>query len=225
MQRIDTSTKFTDLFGTGKHGFRDGNKVSGISATAFDAAWCNAVQEEISNVVEASGASLNPAAYNQLLTAINSLISSYSMPLMLVADEKASGVDAAASVAGVQTRVLNTVRHNSIPSASLASNQITLPAGSYLVEGEAPAINVTTHHAYIYNVTVGAIALHGSNADNSNPSSPDSCKSTSTFFGKIVLAATTVLELRHWTQSVGILGWANNQGLEVYSQLKITRIG
>lgn len=70
MQRIDTTTKFTDLFGVGKHGFRDGNKASGIAATAFDAAWCNAVQEEIANFIEMAGGTLDPLNLHQMYDAL-----------------------------------------------------------------------------------------------------------------------------------------------------------
>jgi len=72
MQRIDTSTKFADLFGTGKHGFRDGNKGIGQAATAFNAAWFNSVQEELAGVIEGAGTALVPGTNTQLVTAIQS---------------------------------------------------------------------------------------------------------------------------------------------------------
>ncbi|WP_031438165.1 glycine-rich domain-containing protein [Methylobacter tundripaludum] len=61
MHRIDTTTKFTDLFGAGKHGFRDGNKALVIAATAFNAAWANSVQEELANTIEGYGGVLDAA--------------------------------------------------------------------------------------------------------------------------------------------------------------------
>lgn len=72
MQRIDTATKFANLFGAGKHGFRDGNKAAGIAPTAFNAAWVNSVQEEIAAVVEAAGSGLDAANNGQLLAALKS---------------------------------------------------------------------------------------------------------------------------------------------------------
>lgn len=69
MNRIDTATKAVDLFGAGKHGFKDGNVALGIIPTDFNAAWANAVQEEILSVVEAAG--LAPSgSLTQLLQAI-----------------------------------------------------------------------------------------------------------------------------------------------------------
>lgn len=72
MHRIDTSTKAVDLFGAGKHGFKNGNKAMGVAATAFEAAWPNAMQEELANVVELSGATLDSADNTQLASAIQS---------------------------------------------------------------------------------------------------------------------------------------------------------
>ncbi len=71
MQRIDTASKAVDLFGAGKHGFKDGNVGLGIAATQFNAAICNNVQEEIVRVVEAAGITLNGTVYTQLLAALS----------------------------------------------------------------------------------------------------------------------------------------------------------
>lgn len=73
MQRISTSTKATDLYGAGKHGFKDGNQSLGIVPTDLEAAWFNQVQEEIANTIEAAGITLNPANRTQLLEAIGKL--------------------------------------------------------------------------------------------------------------------------------------------------------
>lgn len=72
MKRISTSTKATDLFGVGKHGWRDGNLVAAIKATDGEADWFNHQQEELASVIEAAGIALNPAVFNQLLTALRS---------------------------------------------------------------------------------------------------------------------------------------------------------
>jgi hypothetical protein len=71
MKRIDTSTRFADLFGSGKHGFRDGDRATSVLATQLNASWCNALQEELANVIEAAGITLNGSLFNQLLAALN----------------------------------------------------------------------------------------------------------------------------------------------------------
>lgn len=68
MQRINTSTAVN-----GK--FIDGSAVDGKKATQFSAAWCNAVQDEIANVIEEKE-DLNPNNNSQLKNVINNKITS-----------------------------------------------------------------------------------------------------------------------------------------------------
>ena len=74
MKRIETSTKASDLFGPGKHGFTDGDPVNGVLATRLNAEFFNQVQEEIASVVEAYGEELDGSNRHQLLQAIQSAI-------------------------------------------------------------------------------------------------------------------------------------------------------
>ncbi|MCK4164268.1 hypothetical protein [Ralstonia pseudosolanacearum] len=73
MRRISTSTKVVDKFGTGKHGFTNGNAVGGVASTDLEDVWFDHVQEEIANVIEGSGAALDSSNRAQLLAAIQSL--------------------------------------------------------------------------------------------------------------------------------------------------------
>lgn len=72
MQRIATATKAVDLYGVGKHGFKDGNLALGITPTDFEAAWANGLQEEVLSVIEVAGLVPSGATLNQLLTALRS---------------------------------------------------------------------------------------------------------------------------------------------------------
>ncbi|CAO3451856.1 Phage tail fiber protein [Azospirillum argentinense] len=73
MHRIDTATKATDLFGPGKHGFKDGDPLTGDPASMLNAAWFNSVQEELCGLVEAAG--LTPGVDNtQVLRALKKLL-------------------------------------------------------------------------------------------------------------------------------------------------------
>jgi hypothetical protein len=76
MKRIDTSTKSIDLFGAGKDGWKDGNKVLGIMATVANATWFNAVQEELANAIEGAGLALDPANNAQLSSVLQGLMAS-----------------------------------------------------------------------------------------------------------------------------------------------------
>lgn len=70
MRRIDTPTAAQDLFGPGKHGFRDGDPLIAVLATRLNAAFFNSVQEELAKLVEGSGVVLDPNDNGQLIRAL-----------------------------------------------------------------------------------------------------------------------------------------------------------
>lgn len=78
MHRIDTPNRAIDLFGVGKPGWRDGNKVGGINPTEFNAAYLNTIQEELAAIAESVGLTLDPANNGQVLLAIQKLIEARS---------------------------------------------------------------------------------------------------------------------------------------------------
>ncbi|MFS8930938.1 hypothetical protein [Cupriavidus taiwanensis] len=79
MRRISTSTKVTDKFGAGKHGFTNGNAVGGIPATDLEDVWFDHIQEEAAGVIEAAGIVLDPNNRAQLLAALQKFIQAGSM--------------------------------------------------------------------------------------------------------------------------------------------------
>ncbi|EEV5547814.1 hypothetical protein EL572_20495 [Escherichia coli] len=80
MHRIDTKTAQKDKFGAGKNGFTSGNPQTGTPATDLDDDYFDMLQEELCSVVEASGASLEKARHDQLLTALRALLLSRKNP-------------------------------------------------------------------------------------------------------------------------------------------------
>lgn len=80
MHRIDTKTAQKDKFGAGKNGFTRGNPQTGTPATDLDDEYFDMLQEELCSVVEASGASLEKARHDQLLTALRALLLSRNNP-------------------------------------------------------------------------------------------------------------------------------------------------
>nr|WP_249545391.1 hypothetical protein [Escherichia coli] len=77
---MDTKTAQKDKFGAGKNGFTRGNPQTGTSATDLDDDYFDMLQEELCSVVEASGASLEKARHDQLLTALRALLLSRKNP-------------------------------------------------------------------------------------------------------------------------------------------------
>ncbi|EFC1717210.1 tail fiber protein [Escherichia coli] len=80
MHRIDTKTAQKDKFGAGKNGFTRGNPQTGTPATDLDDDYFDMLQEELCSVVETSGASLEKARHDQLLTALRALLLSRKNP-------------------------------------------------------------------------------------------------------------------------------------------------
>ena len=146
--------------------------------------------------------------------------------LLHVRDEKASGTDGGTFTNGAwRTRDLNTVKTNEIAGASLAGNQLTLPAGSYYVEALAPAQAVNCHKARLFNLTTGEELIMGT-SEYGTTSGP---VTKSQITGRFVLAGQSVVLLEHMCQSTDTLngfgiaaGFAG--GSEVYSELKIWKV-
>lgn len=147
---------------------------------------------------------------------------------MLVRDEKTSGTGGGSSIAGIQTRTLNTVHANTISGASLSSNQITLPAGVYRIRALAPQGNVNMGKAFLYNVTDAVNSLIGQSMNVTLSSGGDDINTMSLLSGRIEIASPKVFELRHYTEQVkASTGLGSNVGLasivEVYSEVEIIK--
>ena len=140
-------------------------------------------------------------------------------------DTKASGVNGGTFTTGAwRTRDLQTSQFNNISGCSLASNQITLPAGTYKIEGNAEAYIVNRHQTRIYNITDSATLFLGR---TEFASSPDDVATASSFIGIVVLAATKVIELQHQggtTRATDGFGVATTFGDNVYSVISITKV-
>ncbi len=150
-----------------------------------------------------------------------------SPKFLVVRDEKASGTDGGTFTNGAwRVRTLGTVATNSITGASLGSNQITLPAGTFQIDAWAGAFNVGAHATKLYNVTDSADALIGSTENTTTGADPTSTKSS--VQGILTIAVPTVFELRHQcgtTKSSTGFGKAANFGVvEVYASVTIRQL-
>lgn len=142
---------------------------------------------------------------------------------VVVEDQKSSGTVAGASIAGTQTRALNTLVENSI-GASLSGGVLTLPAGNYEAEWDAPAYAVYGHKANLYNVTAGAVLGVGTTEYNHN----FAIQTRSFGRAKFTLSATSGIRINHYTNSAYSpdgLGTACSSGsVEVYSRLRVRKL-
>lgn len=142
-----------------------------------------------------------------------------------VRDQKASGTDGGTSSVGINVRALNTVVHNGITGASLASNKVTLPAGTYAVQARVPAYGANRHHAWLRTDTGTILAIGG----GQYASSASGVSNDSVVQGKFTLAAQANLEVAHYFSSglaANGLGTAGSSGsiAEVYTDMIIARL-
>jgi len=151
-----------------------------------------------------------------------------------VRDEKAQNTAGGTFTSGAwRTRDLNTVKTNTITGASLATNQITLPAGTYWIESVAPAHSyngneISNHQTRWRNITAGTTELTGRNAvAYANVTTVDA-QTDSTLKGSFTITGSTVYELQHIctaTSPTDGFGNAGNFGTEVYSEIVIWKVG
>lgn len=143
-----------------------------------------------------------------------------------VRDEKTSGTAGGTSATSYTARVLNTVKTNTISGASLASSQITLPAGTYLVDASAPALSAELHKAKLYNVTDGADAIIGTAEQTFRGG--NYAQTRSRIQGVITIAGTKVFEVRHRASnvfaSVGFGQPSSFGDVEVYTEVLIRKL-
>jgi len=151
--------------------------------------------------------------------------------MLYIEDQKANGTDGGGSSAATQNvRVLNTKVVDNISGASLSSNQVTLPAGTYWVEFDAPAttgvVSNSRHKLRLRNTSDASTPVVGSSEFSS--SNDDESMTRSVGSGLFVIAGTKVFELQHYTQTalaVYGLGEATSSGdIEVYARIKIWKV-
>jgi len=154
--------------------------------------------------------------------------STFGSALLHVRDEKANGTaGGTATVGSWQTRTLNTVMTNEISGASLATNQITLPSGTYYIDASSPALYVTNHKAKLRNITDSSDTLIGT-SEYANSDGIDYSQSHSFINGRFTITAQKTFEIQHRvgsTQGGSGMGFASSFGVvEVYANVRIWKV-
>lgn len=151
MHRIDTPNKSPDLFGAGKHGWRNGNKTLGINPTEFNAEMMNSIQEELAAIAEAAGLTLNPANNGQVLEAIQRMIDAQSGNYALDTGAANAYVVALSPAITAYTdgmvvrfKVVNANIGASTLNAGVGAVSLVNDVGGALANGDAPAGGIIT---------------------------------------------------------------------------------
>jgi len=155
-------------------------------------------------------------------TGVLSRLGVFESQLLHVRDEKDVTAHGGTAQAGANVRNLNTIKTNEITGASLSSNQITLPTGTYYINASAPAWQVAYNHVYLYNTTDSSVIIYGYN----NYVNPTDGYGRSHVHGRFTLASQKVLELRQWmnnTKTHGLGLYSLNTEPSVYAEVEIWR--
>lgn len=149
----------------------------------------------------------------------------YQHAVLHARDEKPQGTPGGQNAATSQwiARTLNAVKVNTIAGASLSSDAVTLPAGTYKYAGSAPAHQVGVHKARLQNVTDNTTIDYGTN---------ESCAATSTrslLRGQFTIGSTKQIAVQHITGSDnGVYSLGYNTGMagaiEVYTEIMFEKV-
>jgi len=147
--------------------------------------------------------------------------------LLHVRDEKPANTQGGTFTSGDwRTRDLTTVVTNEIAGASLSSNQITLPAGTYDVLAFAQGLRVNQHKTRLRDITNAVDLLIGSSAFADTGAGAPGTESYVS--GRFTITATTVIELQHrCITTVSTFGFGSNTNvgvIEIYADIVIRRI-
>jgi len=143
--------------------------------------------------------------------------------MAVIEDQKSNGTDGGTFTSGAwRTRNLNTEVSDAAGIVSIASNQFTLSAGTYLIYAEAPGFYVNRHKAAIYNVTDSSYAAYGQSCYCSGV---PAASTNATVSVVLTIGGTKAFELRHRCETTNAttgFGPASSFGvIEVYSRVVI----
>jgi hypothetical protein len=145
---------------------------------------------------------------------------------IVIRDEKSSGTVGGASVGGAWTkRVLNTEVVDTGSHAALASDVITLQAGTYRVRARASFVQTGTGGAKLRlrNTSDNTTAAIGA----SIPGNASSNAGDAQLVGRFTIASTKNFELQYWvgtSKATDGLGTAVSSGeVEVYAEIELIR--
>jgi len=143
--------------------------------------------------------------------------------ILVVQDQRASGTDGSASTASAYVaRTFSTVVANSITGASLASNQITLPAGTYKIHAVGPGYGLSSNRLRLRNITDSTTPVLGV-SDYSAAGYVNIAQMDGTF----TITAPKVFEVQHFSSisRANGFGLSTSSGdLEVYSSAIIEKV-
>ena len=152
-----------------------------------------------------------------------------NVPYLNVQDQKAQNTSGGSLTGSTwNTRTLNTVQADTAGLVTaglvkLASNQLTLPPGTWQARASATAFTVSFHQTRLQNITSATTIITGT----SEAAAGSQVTSRSHLSGVFVLSNTSVIELQHnvnTTNATNGGGAAANFGTEVYAIVELWKL-
>ena len=140
-------------------------------------------------------------------------------------DQKSSAAGGTFTSGAWRTRDINTSQFNNISSASISSNQITLPAGTFMVVATAPFQRVDQNVLRFQNITDTTTPIEGQNAYTDAATAVAGLAYLSGIF---TIAGSKTFELQHrcfTTRGGDGFGASNTITTDVYSVVSIWKVG
>lgn len=148
--------------------------------------------------------------------------------LIILEDQKAANTFGGSFTSGAwRTRVINTEVVDTGSICTLASNQFTLPAGTYEIDASAPAIQVAGHMIRLQNITDATTVAYGSTEYSNTGGAYAQNRSTIAGY-RFTIAGSKTFELQHrctTTLATTGMGRPANVGVnEIYSRVVLRKI-
>lgn len=148
-------------------------------------------------------------------------------PYIYCNDQQANNVNGGSAVIGIQTRVMNTKVQDTHSLGTLATNVLTIPAGTWYCRAVGPVFAIGRTRLQIWNSTDAANLILGPSeyTDVANLVSINT-----RLQGIFTIAASKGITVRQWCQAARAtngLGVASNSGLgvEIYTELELWKLG
>jgi hypothetical protein len=168
---------------------------------------------------------LNPAI--QSVSASQLEPGQYGGAYVKLVDSKATTVDGGASIAGTQTRDLNTEVTDTGNHCTLSSNQFTLDEGTWYIKASAPAFSVGRNKLFLYNISDSQNEPNITST-SANVSSAVSAQTTASLMGEFIISASKTFRIDHYTtvvKAINGLGVATLDGTtEIYTVVELWKI-
>ena len=205
--------------------------------TGSDTMYAVFLGRAVETVAPAIGSVTNSMLANSSITLNGSAVSLggsasvngiFESQLLHVRDEKSSGTQGGTGTAtAFNTRDLNTIKTNEITGASLSSNQITLPSGTYYAIAHAVTRRANENKVRLRNITDSSTTLVGF---SERSASGDVTTTQGFVSGRFTIAAEKVFELQHYFTDIDggsseVKGQATASGeVEVYVDVQIWKV-